>query len=242
MKRIIAILSILVVTGCSKNENTLVESEDTVKAVTTAATSATVQQTYLALGDSYTIGESVTQQQSFPFQLVAKLNSKGKHFATPKVIARTGWTTADLQKGITAANVKKKYDFVSLAIGVNNQYQGLSKSTYRTQFRALLSQAITFANGKASHVSVISIPDWGQTPYGKKSGRNLKSVSSEIDAFNAINKAECQARGASYTNITPSSRTVSKDPKLVASDGLHYSAKMYAVWGDAIITSYNRDN
>jgi len=242
MKRIIALLSILVISGCSKNDNNPLEEQLDLKSESSAVATVAVEQRYLALGDSYTVGESVSQQQSFPFQLVAKLNSRGKNFLPAKVIARTGWTTADLQKGVTAANVQRKYDFVSLAIGVNNQYQGLSKSAYRTQFRALLKQAITFANGKPSHVGVISIPDWGQTPYGKKSGRNLANVSAEIDAFNVINKAECDAVGASYTNITPVSRTVTKDPALVAADGLHYSAKMYAIWVNAIIASYNRDN
>jgi lysophospholipase L1-like esterase len=242
MKKISAILSLFLFFSCSKNEGDVLVQADGVQSATSATSIAAVQQTYLALGDSYTIGESVSQAQSFPFQLVAKLNAKGKNFAPPKVIAKTGWTTADLQKAITAANLTNKYNFVSLLIGVNNQYQGLSKTTYRTQFRDLLSRAIKFANGNVSHVSVISIPDWGQTPYGKKSGRDTQKISADIAAFNMINKEETLARGASYTNITPSTLKVVTDPTLVASDGLHYSGKMHAIWVDAIIATYNRDN
>lgn len=206
------------------------------------STTTAPPQTYLALGDSYTIGESVSQAQSFPYLLVSKLNSRGKNFAPPTVIARTGWTTNDLQKAIGEANITKKYDFVTLLIGVNNQYQGLSMSTYRTQFRDLLNQAINFAGGKVSHVSVLSIPDWGQTPSGKRSGRSTQKITEEIAAFNAINKAESSARGVSYTNITPASNRVTSDPALVAMDGLHYSGKMHAIWVDAIIATFNRDN
>ena len=241
MKILSTLAVLLLFTSCSKTEN----SPETVQAQTkVSATAATApkQQTYLALGDSYTIGEAVPQAQSFPYLLVSKLNSKGKNFPAPRVIARTGWTTNDLQKAITAANITAKYDFVSLLIGVNNQYQGLSKTTYRSQFRDLLNRAIKFADGKVSHVSVLSIPDWGQTPYGKKSGRDLKKVSAEIAAFNKINKEETLAKGVSYTDITPLTLKVTSDPALLASDGLHYSGKMYALWVDAIIATYNRDN
>ncbi len=241
MKFYPSVLAVLLLISCSKNENPLDKSASELASSTTHAVSA-AKQTYLALGDSYTIGESVTQQESFPFKLVTKLNLKNKNFAPPTVIAKTGWTTSDLQKAITTANITKKYNFVSLLIGVNNQYQGLSKSTYRSQFRDLLNQAIKFADGKVTHVSVISIPDWGQTPYGKKSGRDLKKISADIAAFNAINKEETLNRGASYTDITAISRKVTTYPTLVAKDGLHYSGKMHMLWVDAIIASFNRDN
>jgi phospholipase/lecithinase/hemolysin len=241
MRILSAIFTIMLFAGCSKNDNSpellrpeINESE--------ATATAPIQQTYLALGDSYTIGESVTQAQSFPYLLVSKLNSRGKNFAPPRVIARTGWTTYDLQKAVIAANITRKYDFVTLLIGVNNQYQGLSKTTYRTQFRDLLSRAINYAGGKVTHVSVLSIPDWGQTPFGKKSGRNTQKITEDIAAFNAINKAESIAKGVSYTNITTLSNRVTSDPSLVAQDGLHYSGKMHALWVDAIIATFNRDN
>lgn len=236
-----AILTVMLFAGCSKNDNSpqLLSPEINKSAATVTASR---QQTYLALGDSYTVGESVSQAQSFPYLLVSKLNSKGKNFAAPRVIARTGWTSNDLQKAVIAANITQRYDFVSLLIGVNNQYQGLSKSAYRSQFKDLLNRAISHAGGKVSHVSVISIPDWGQTPFGKKSGRNTQKITEDIAAFNAINKAESGSRGVSYTNITPASNRVTSDPALVAPDGLHYSGKMHAIWVDAIIATFNRDN
>lgn len=236
-----ALLTIMLFVSCSKNE---ISPEQSSPATTeTGATApAPVQKTYLALGDSYTIGESVTPAQSFPYLLVSKINSRGQNFAPPRVIARTGWTTKDLQQAMTSANITKKYDFVSLLIGVNNQYQGLSKSEYRTQFKDLLSRAINHAGGKLSHVSVVSIPDWGQTPFGKKSGRNTQKITEDIAAFNAINKAESIAKGVSYTDITSISNKVNQDPALVAKDGLHYSGKIHALWVDAIIATFNRDN
>lgn len=241
MKISSALFVVILLLGCSKKENSpeLLGSGNE----ELAATSTNVpQQTYLALGDSYTIGESVSQAQSFPYLLVSKLNSRGKNFAPPRIIARTGWTTNDLQKALTTANITRKYDFVSLLIGVNNQYQGLSKSAYRSQFKDLLNRAIIYSGGKPSHVAVISIPDWGQTPFGKKSDRNTQKITEDIAAFNVINKAEALARGVSYTNITPLSTRVTSDPALVASDGLHYSGKMHALWVDAIISSYNKAN
>jgi lysophospholipase L1-like esterase len=236
-----ALLTIMLFVSCGKNEISHEQSSPAANE-SGATAAAPVQRTYLALGDSYTIGESVTQAQSFPYLLVSKLNSRGKNFAPPKVIARTGWTTKDLQQAMTAANITRKYDFVSLLIGVNNQYQSLSKTEYRSQFKDLLSRAIKHADGKVSHVSVISIPDWGQTPFGKKSGRNTNQITADIAAFNAINKEESIARGVSYTNITPASNQVTSDPALVAKDGLHYSGKMHAIWVDAVIATFNRDN
>lgn len=241
MKIFPALFVFVLLLGCSKNDNSP-EAADLNQNETAATAAATPQQTYLALGDSYTIGESVSQAQSFPFLLVSKLNARGKNFAAPRVIARTGWTTSDLQKAVLAANITKKYDFVSLLVGVNNQYQGLSKSSYRSQFRDLLNRAINYAGGKPNHVTVISIPDWGQTPFGKKSGRDRQKITEDIAAFNAINKAEASARGVIYTNITTISNKVSTDPALVAQDGLHYSGKMHALWVDAIITAFNKAN
>ncbi len=241
MKMSSTLFVMMLLFGCSKNESN--PELPGAKQEELAATSTTVpQQRYLALGDSYTIGESVSQAQSFPYLLVSKLNAKGKNFASPKVIARTGWTTNDLQKAVVAADITGKYDFVSLLIGVNNQYQGLSKTTYRSQFKDLLNRAIIYSGGKPNHVAVISIPDWGQTPFGKKSGRDRQKITEDIAAFNAINKAEASARGVIYTDITAISNKVTSDPTLVAKDGLHYSGKMHALWVDAIIASFNKAN
>ncbi|MDB5020962.1 MAG: lysophospholipase [Pedobacter sp.] len=235
MKILATALSLFLLMACDKsNSSSMTQELSATTPVKTTITSPKL--TYLALGDSYTIGEAVTQAESFPFQLAADLRAKQFNVATPKIIAKTGWTTSELQQGIKASGVTGTFSFVTLLIGVNNQYRGQSKDTYRTQFKQLLQTAITFAAGKKAHVFVVSIPDWGLTPFGKKSGRNQKAISADIDAFNAINKQETLAAGISYTNITPASRLVVTDLSLVASDGLHPSGKMYAGWGKALTT------
>ena len=188
--------------------------------------------TYLALGDSYTIGESVSQKESFPYQLVSQLNGRGLKFSnTPKIIARTGWTTSELQSGIKLDNGgASSYDMVTLLIGVNNQYRANSLIDYRKEFKELLQTAISFARGNKKHVFVVSIPDWGVTPFGKASGRDPKIIAKEIDDFNGVNRAETLAAGISYTDITPGSRAAKADAALIANDGLHPSGKMYAEW------------
>ena len=182
--------------------------------------------TYLALGDSYTIGESVPQKESFPYQLVTALNAQKLSFAAnPKIVARTGWTTDELQTAIRNENLGQNYDIVTLLIGVNNQYRGYSTATYRKEFRELLQSAINFAGKDKRKVFVVSIPDWGVTPFGKGSGKSTATIASEIDTFNAINKEETLALGVSYTDITPASRNAATDVSLIASDGLHPSGK-----------------
>lgn len=188
------------------------------------------QLSYLALGDSYTIGEAVAQNQSFPYQLSVKLNTQGIKAADPRIIAKTGWTTGELQGAIQSAAITSKFDIVTLLIGVNNQYRSNSIAIYRTEFKALLQTAIGFAGGNKAHVFVVSIPDWGLTPFGKGSGRDVNSISTAIDAFNAVNKEETISAGVSYTDITPGSRKVDTDVSLAASDGLHPSGKMYQDW------------
>jgi lysophospholipase L1-like esterase len=186
--------------------------------------------TYLALGDSYTIGEAVEQKLSFPYQLVSELATQNVFVTTPKIIAKTGWTTDELQSAIKVENVTQKFDIVTLLIGVNNQYRGNSRITYRKEFAALLQTAISYANGNKKHVFVVSIPDWGMTPFGKSRGKDIAKISTEIDAFNAIAKEETLAMNVSYTDITPDSRNAGADLSLVATDGLHPSGKMYAEW------------
>lgn len=186
--------------------------------------------TYLALGDSYTIGEAVQANESFPYQLVAQLKAHNLNVQTPKVIAKTGWTTDELQAAIKEANLQTSFDVVTLLIGVNNQYRGYSQTTYRKEFKTLLQTALAFAGQNKKHVFVVSIPDWGVTAFGKNSGRNIQTIAQEIDAFNAINKEESLALGVSYTDITPASRNALTDASLVASDGLHPSGKMYGEW------------
>jgi lysophospholipase L1-like esterase len=186
--------------------------------------------TYLALGDSYTIGEAVEQELSFPYQLVSILKTQNITVATPKIIAKTGWKTGELQIAINTANIIQKFDFVTLLIGVNNQYNGNSPTSYRIDFKELLEIAISFAGGNKSHVFVVSIPDWGVTPFGKNSGKDIKVIAQEIDAFNAVNKQETLALDINYIDITPDSKNAATDLSLVASDGLHPSGKMYGEW------------
>ncbi len=183
---------------------------------------------YLALGDSYTIGEAVPPSQSYPYQLTASLNRQSLNVGVPKIIAVTGWTTDNLigataQSGVTT----KKYDFVTLLIGVNDQYQGLSIDNYKIKFAQVLNTAISFANGDTSRVFVLSIPDYGVTPFANGQGA---VIGPEIDKFNAINKSISLAVSVNYLDITPISRTAATDPTLIAPDGLHPSGKMYTQW------------
>jgi lysophospholipase L1-like esterase len=183
---------------------------------------------YLALGDSYTIGQSVPQADSYPYQLMDSLNLAGDSTNIPTIIATTGWTTQNLIDAIAQSNIHDKtYDFVTLLIGVNDQYQGISQATYQTNFINLLNQAIGFAKGDTSRVFVISIPDYGVTPFAN--GQDA-TIGPEIDAFNAINYNESIKAHVHYLNITPISKEAATDLTLVADDGLHPSGKMYALW------------
>lgn len=183
---------------------------------------------FLALGDSYTIGQSVDLTERWPAQLADSLRNAGIEIEQPQIIARTGWTTADLNAAIAAKELAVTYDFVSLLIGVNNQFQGRDIDEYRLQFRDLLQQSIAYADGKAQNVLVLSIPDWGVTPYAQ--GRDRNRIADEINAFNGVNFAETQISGARYINVTPVSREATNKPSLLANDGLHPSGEMYGRW------------
>lgn len=190
--------------------------------------------TYLALGDSYTIGESVAEGERFPVQLADALRRAGRvDLAAPRTIATTGWTTDELAAGIEAAGPVGSYDLVTLLIGVNNQYRGRGLEEYREQFRALLNRAISFAGGVRERVTVISIPDWGVTPFAD--GRDRERIADEIDAFNSVNWDEANREGARYVDITPISRRADEEPGLIAKDGLHPSGEMYRLWVEAIL-------
>jgi len=190
--------------------------------------------TYLALGDSYTIGESVAEEDRFPIQLVRRLNEVGYSISNPKIIAKTGWTTDELMAAIVQEHIEDQtFDMVSLLIGVNNQYRGRDVEVYRREFTELVSMAVKFARNNVKNVFVVSIPDWGMTPFGKKSPK--QNISQNINLFNKVNKEVCIKMGILYIDITPDSRLADKDPDLIANDGLHPSAKMYANWVDHII-------
>jgi lysophospholipase L1-like esterase len=181
---------------------------------------------FLALGDSYTIGESVAEPERWPNQLAQKLK-----LPAPKIIATTGWRTDQLIKAIDAAKLKPEYDYVSLLIGVNNQYQGKPIDVYEREFEQLLNTAIKLAKGKKKNVFVVSIPDYGYTPFGKA---KQEKISLELDQYNAINKRITKKYGVHYFDITPISRKGLEDADLVATDGLHPSGKMYAQWVELI--------
>lgn len=183
---------------------------------------------YLALGDSYTIGEGVAEALRWPVQLVQRLNQQGFALQAPTIVARTGWTTAELGAAMDHAQLAPPYDLVSLLIGVNNQYRRRSLDEYRGQFVALLLRAIDLAGGEAGRVLVLSIPDWGATPFAK--GQDRAAIGSAIDDFNRANAEETQRLGAHYVDVTPESRQAANDPGLIARDGLHPSGKMYAEW------------
>jgi len=187
---------------------------------------------FLALGDSYTIGESVPVNERWPVQLSDSLKTSRIITDTLIIIAKTGWTTDELKKGIAAANPEGTFNLVSLLIGVNNQFRGRDTGEYRIQFRELLEIAINFAGGSDSRVIVLSIPDWGATPFGVN--RNPDKIAEQIDNFNRINQEETLKTKASYFNITAISRLARTDPSLIAPDNLHPSGKMYKLWVEHI--------
>ena len=187
---------------------------------------------YLALGDSYTIGESVTEAERWPNQLAAQLLKKGVEVGKPKIIATTGWRTDNLKNAMTIAQLKNEYDLVSLLIGVNNQYQGKPVDQYAVEFEDLLKTAIQLAKGKKENVFVVSIPDYGYTPFGQP---KQEKISKELDQFNAVNRSITERLGVRYVYITDISREGLKDASLVAADGLHPSGKMYGLWVDRIL-------
>ncbi len=182
----------------------------------------------LALGDSYTIGEGVKQSESWPMQLASQLRKDNLKVDTPRIIAVTGWTTTDLMSAIEKSRLEQRYDLVILLIGVNDQFQGYSEESYAIGFKRLLVKAIELAGGRPNRVIVISIPDYSVTPFGKRFGS--AKIRAEIDKFNEINKEIATENRVHYVNVTEISRRAAENPTLLASDGLHPSAKMYAEW------------
>ena len=187
---------------------------------------------YLALGDSYTIGEGVDACGRWPAQLARHLREAGIDAGDPDIIATTGWTTDELSAAIESACPMGGRQLVSLLIGVNNQYRGRSIDNYRDEFSALLEQAIGFAAGRARRVIVVSIPDWGVTPFAAQRGVDAARVAAEIDAFNAVAHDVAASRGTHWVDVTGLSRGEGRD--LLAADGLHPSAAQYALWSRAI--------
>ncbi len=211
----------LLASGCSKEK--IVYRAPVIPVDTT-----TRAKTYLALGDSYTIGQSVAADQRFAFYAVRQLIGQNVQMTQAEIIATTGWTTGNLLNTLNNNPPAKTYDFVTLLIGVNNQYQGRSTDEYRIQFTDLLNRAITYAGGRRSRVFVLSIPDYSVTPFARNS--DTARISREIDVFNSIKRDITNQSGVSYIDITPISRQALNDPALTATDGLHPSGKQYEKW------------
>lgn len=187
---------------------------------------------YLALGDSYTIGEAVAPSQRWPEQLARALRHEGVALAPPRIVAVTGWTTDELEAGMDATALDARYELVSLLIGVNDQYRGRSAGRYRDPFRHLLARAVGLAGDRPGRVLVVSIPDWGVTPFGRGSGRDIGGIAHALDVYNAIARDEAGRAGARFVDITPVSR---RHPDLVAEDGLHPDGRQYTRWTGAIL-------
>ena len=216
----IFLLFTLLYSGCNNNSNPVTEQA--------IPPEEPIVINILALGDSYTIGESVSINERWPVQLGDSLEFYGIVVNDIRIVAKTGWTTADLINAINNQFFTTKYDLVGLLIGVNNQFQGLSISEYQTQFQQLLETAISIAGNDTSRVFVLSIPDYSVTPTGSIFGGG--NTSQQIDQFNDVNRNISEQFNVSYYYITPISRQASNNPDLIASDNLHFSGKMYSLW------------
>jgi len=199
-----------------------------------------MQPTYLALGDSYTIGESVPLHESFPYQLVQQLRAKHPGFNAPEIVAKTGWTTNELATHLIHTLLQKQYDFVTLLIGVNNQYRGLSIQEFDQEFTFLLLKALQYNGHQNNRVFVLSIPDWSHTPFAQnksqETGLDLAETSAQIDAFNEVIKKRCEDMEIEFVYITDVTRNCA--PEMLAHDGLHYSANMHQIWANLLLQKF----
>ncbi|MEO5629978.1 MAG: SGNH/GDSL hydrolase family protein [Thermomonas sp.] len=191
---------------------------------------------YLSLGDSYSIGEGVPENARWPMQLARAMREAGIAITDPRIIARTGWTTDELGSAMDDAEPLGDWDLVSLLIGVNDQYRGRGVDDYVGRFTALLQRAITLADAQPRHVFVLSIPDWGVTPFARDSGRDLQRIADELDAYNAAAREICDAHGVAFVDITQVSRALGAQPEMLADDGLHPSSAMYTEWTRLTLT------
>jgi lysophospholipase L1-like esterase len=198
-----------------------------------ANSQAVKKQKYLALGDSYTIGERVDVLLKFPVQLIVRLNYE-KIELDPQIIAKTGWTTDELLEAIEEEAPSDDFDLVTLLIGVNNQYRGRDVDNYRQEFQVLLNKAVEFAKAEKDRVIVLSIPDYGVTPFGQKKGQ--RAIAEEIDQYNAINREISEQAGVNYIDITEISREALTKRYLIAQDELHPSGEMYGLWVDKMMS------
>lgn len=224
--------SVLLVTACTAAGE---RGKTTVSEAGTRVTEREGPARFLALGDSYTIGESVASDQRWPAQLVRKLRAEDIEIRPPRIIAKTGWTTDELADAVQDAELEQRFDLVSLMIGVNNQYRGRGVDNYRHELEHLVERAIRLAGGEAGRVIVISIPDWGVTPFARKDERSTAEIAGEIDAFNEVTRELAKHHGTRYVNVTDISREVADDILLVANDGLHPSPQQHRRWTKRIL-------
>lgn len=236
LKILVTFFSYLLITGCSSED---IPTPSEIKPPSTDNSLQLPTQTetirYLALGDSYTIGESVCVTCRFPEQLTKSLkNINLQNNFSLEIIAQTGWTTNNLISAIQSKNTTPQYDLVTLLIGVNNQYQGKSFSLYEKEFPELVAKAIQLAKGDKTNVIVVSIPDYAYTPFGKSYG-NQTSISTEIDQYNAFAKSYCESNAILFINITDITRQGLNTPSLVANDGLHPSESAYRLFTDRLL-------
>ncbi|MET0634914.1 MAG: SGNH/GDSL hydrolase family protein [Chitinophagaceae bacterium] len=200
---------------------------------------------YLALGDSYTIGEGVPFEDNFPSRTVELLKEEGILFEAPEIVAKTGWTTSELLDGISDAELRDEYDFVSLLIGVNNQYRCLDIADFSEEFEILLHEALEFTGDRTERVVVLSIPDWSVTPFAKinlpdKTNRDITIARKEIEVYNAVCALICRKYKIDFIDITPGTQLAGDNPDMLVADGLHPSAKVYASWAETLSEHFKR--
>lgn len=188
---------------------------------------------YLALGDSYTIGEGVPIHESFPYIIVQMLRQKGFAFCAPEIVAKTGWTTGELIEHINQTKLLEQYDFATLLIGVNNQYRNLSPEDYKRELSFLIQEALLLVSDRVKNLVVLSIPHWQLTPFAK--GRDTNTIEQEINVFNSINKEIAKGASVGYIDIAPGTKDVLSKPELVTSDQLHYAAIEHKRWANAVV-------
>lgn len=192
------------------------------------------EKTILCLGDSYTIGHSVAAHERFPELTVDLLKNSGLHFSKPELVARNSWTCAELTDAIKKRKLTNTYDAVTLLIGVNDQFRGFDSTSYAADFESLIKKSLQFANQRSAYVFVLSIPDYGVTPFALNARQTPQQIAEDIDIFNAINKRIALQYMVNYIDVTPISRQAANDLTLLATDQLHPSGKMYARWANEL--------
>lgn len=233
------IFILLLVSSCQQNEVEIIKFENNYTNMNTNSnpnSNTTPALNFLALGDSYTIGESVEPTERWPFQLTEILKNAGYNYSQLKIIAQTGWTTNELKAAINAQNIQQKYDLVTLLIGVNDQFRGRDVESFRIEYIDVLNMAIALADGQPENVVVVSIPDWGVSPFGNS--RDREKISNEINLFNSVKKEETINLNVEFIDITEISRKALNNDLYIASDNLHFSGAMYKLWAQEIFDKY----